>query len=100
MMDFGYPIRMFCFTGALLFYSVLLVRTKNISLIPQADKARIQDKQAYTKQFGKAVAVISLAPAVSGILWLTGAVRRSIAFLVLAFILCVWEATNIVSKAE
>ena len=99
-MDFGYPILMFCFAGALLLYSVILVKTKNIALIPQADKARIQDKQAYAKQFGKAVAVISLAPAVSGILWLTGAVRRSIAFLVLGFIICVWEATNLVSKAE
>ena len=99
-MDYGYAILMFCFAGALLLYSVLLIKTKNISLIPQADKARIQDKQAYTKQFGKAVAIISLAPAVSGILWLTGAVRRSIAFLVLGFIICVWEATKIVSKAE
>ena len=99
-MDFGFPILMFCFSGALLLYSILLVKTKNIALIPHVDKAKIQDKQAYAKQFGKAVAVISLAPAVSGILWLTGAVRRSIAFLVLGFILCVWEATNIVSKTE
>ena len=78
MMDFGYPTLMFCFAGALLLYSVLLVKTGNISLIPQADKAGIQDKRAYTEQFGKAVAVISLAPAISGILWLTGGVRRSI----------------------
>lgn len=99
-MDFGYPILMFCFAGALLLYSVLLVKTKNIALIPQADKARIQDKQAYAKQFGKAVAVISLAPALSGILWMTGAVRRSIAFLVLGFIICVWEATSLVGKVE
>ena len=99
-MDFGYPILVFCIAGVLLLYSILLVKTKNIALIPQADKARIQDKQAYTIQFGKAVAVISLAPVVSGILWLTGAVRRSIAFLVLGFIICVWEATNLVSKAE
>ena len=100
MMDFGYPTLMFCFAGALLLYSVLLLKTGNISLIPQRDKAGIQDKRAYTEQFGKAVAVISLAPAISGILWLTGGVRRSIAFLVLGFIVCIWEATNIVSKAE
>ena len=99
-MDYGYAVLMFSIAGALLLYSLILVKTKNISLVVQADKARIQDKQAYAKQFGKAVAVISLAPAVSGILWLTGAVRRSIAFLVLGFIICVWEATNLVSKAE
>ena len=75
-------------------------RTKNISLVMQIDKDRIQDKEAFTARYGKAVAIVSLAPVVSGIFWLTGAVRRSVAFLVLVFILCVWEATEIMRKAK
>ena len=99
-MDYGYAVLMFSIAGALLLYSAILVKTKNISLIVQADKARIQDKEAYTVRYGKAVAVISRAPVVSGIFWLTGAVRRSVAFLVLGFILCVWEATEIMRKGQ
>ena len=97
-MDYGYAVLMFCIAGALLLYSVILIKTKNISLIIQMDKDRIQDKEAYTARYGKAVAILSLAPVVSGIFWLTGAVRRSVAFLVLGFILCVWEATEIMRK--
>ena len=97
-MDYGYAVLMFCISGALLLYSAILVKTKNISLIVQADKDRIQDKEAYAARYGKAVAILSLAPVVSGIFWLTGAVRRSVAFLVLGFILCVWEATEIMRK--
>ena len=99
-MDYGYAVLMFSIAGALLLYSLILVKTKNISLVVQADKARIQDKEAYAARYGKAVAVLALAPVVSGIFWLTGAVRRSVAFLVLIFILCVWEATEIMRKVR
>ena len=99
-MDYGYAELMFGVAGALLLYSILLVKTQKISLIPQAEKSQIKDKKVYASQFGKAVAVISLAPVVSGIFWLTGAVRRSVAFLVLVFILCVWEATEIMRKVK
>ena len=99
-MDYGYALLMFCIGGALLLYSVILIKTENISLVVQMDKDRIQNKKMYVTQYGKAVAILSLAPVVSGIFWLTGAVRRSVAFLVLGFILCVWEATEIMRKVK
>ncbi|MBQ8075420.1 MAG: hypothetical protein IJ237_05480 [Oscillospiraceae bacterium] len=99
-MDVGYAILMFCFALALVLYGVLLMTTKNISLIPQAEKAKIKDKKTYAKQFGKAVALLALAPATSGLIWLTGAVRRSVVFLVLGFLVCVWEGTEMMSKVQ
>lgn len=99
-MDVGYAILMFCFAGALLLYGILLISTKNISLIPQAEKANIKNKKAYARQFGKVVALLSLAPATSGLVWLTGAVRRSVVLLVLGFLVCVWEGTNMMSKVQ
>ena len=43
-MDYGYALLMFCIGGALLLYSVILIKTENISLVVQMDKDRIQNK--------------------------------------------------------
>ena len=99
-MDAGYAILMFCFAAVLLLYGAVLTATKNIALIPQAEKAKIKDKKAYARQFGKVAALMAFPPAVSGLIWLTGAVRRSVVFLVLAFLVCVWEGTELMSKVQ
>ena len=99
-MDYGYPILAFCLAGILLLYGIILISSRNISLIPQAEKGKIKDTKSYARQFGKALVILSLAPLSSGIIWLTGAVRRSMAFLVLGFVICVIEGMRIMSKVS
>lgn len=99
-MDLGYPILMFCFSAALLLYGIVLMTSKKISLIPVADRKRIRNPRAFAAQYGKAAVILSLSPTISGILWMSGAVRRSVVLLVLSFLLCLWEGTELVGKVE
>ena len=61
-----FSILMFCFSGALFLYSVLLYITKDYKLIPRGYVSKTDDKQAYTKQVAEIVALVAVAPAHCG----------------------------------
>ena len=61
-----FSILMFCFSGALFLYAVLLYITKDYKLIPRGYVSKTDDKQAYTKQVAEIVALVAVAPAHCG----------------------------------
>ena len=98
-MEYAYSILMFCFAGMLLLYAGLLALTKDAGLIPRSEAVEMRDKKAYARQFAKVMALVALAPVLSGLValapWLsalTGVVGAHVAaflVLVLAFVGCI-----------
>lgn len=65
-MEYAYSILMFCFSGAILLYAGLIA-PGNDELIGRSWAAKMKDKKAYARQFAKLLALISLAPLLSGV---------------------------------
>ena len=67
-MEHGYSILMFIFGGALLFYALLMMITGNVRLLPYhvRDKAKMEHPKQYIKNVGKIIALVALAPVLSG----------------------------------
>ncbi len=63
-----YSIIMFCFAAALLLYAADLAITKNYNLVARNWAAKPKDEKAYTVHFAKIIALVALAPAVSGLI--------------------------------
>ena len=63
-------ILMLIFSGALFLYALLLYRTKNANLIARSYAVKMKDREAYTKQFAKVLALTAAAPMISGIVGL------------------------------
>ena len=98
-MEYAYSILMFCFAGMLLLYAGLLALTGDVGLIPRNELVKMKDKKAYARQFAKVIALVALAPVLSGLVvmvpWLsalTSVVAAHVAaflVLVLAFVGCI-----------
>ena len=71
-MDKAYSILMWVFSGGLFLYALVLFIFKDTELIPKSDKAKITDKKTYAKQFAKVIALVALAPMLSGIVGFLG----------------------------
>ena len=81
---------MFIFSGAILFYALLLVLTKDIKLIARHYIIQTKDKKKYAVQFAKLLAVVAFAPAMTGAVgFFTDSVFLLIAVLVIGFIICI-----------
>ena len=74
-MEYGFPILMFCFAGALLLYAGLIAMG-NTGLILRYQFARVKDRRKYARQFGKILALVALAPLLSGVVALLGDAER------------------------
>ena len=66
-MEKAFPILMLCFAGLLLVYAGILALTKDVMLIPHADKAKIPDPKAYALRFAGIMALVTIGPLASGI---------------------------------
>lgn len=62
-----FSIVMFCFAGGLLIYAGLLAITKDPELIVRDYAAKMEDKKKYATRFARTIAIIAIAPVVSGI---------------------------------
>ncbi|MBR0496225.1 MAG: hypothetical protein IJJ71_08640 [Treponema sp.] len=69
---------MLIFSGAILFYALLLAWTKNVGLIRRSYAAKINDRKKYAVQFAKVLAMSAVAPALTG---LAGFVTENVLFL-------------------
>lgn len=88
-MEKGFSILMFIFSGTILFYALMIGWTKDIKLIARHYSVKTKDKKKYAVQFAKLLAVVSIAPALSGIAGLfTDSVFIVIGALVIGFIIC------------
>ena len=60
-------ILMLIFAGAILLYALLIALTKDTGLIRKMYAVKVEDKKLYAVKFAKILAVVSIAPALSGI---------------------------------
>ena len=83
-------IFMFIFSGAILFYALLLAWTKDVGVIRRSYAAKMNDRKKYAVQFAKVLAMTAVAPALTG---LAGFVTENVLFLgttfVISLIMCV-----------
>ena len=92
---------MFIFSGAILFYALLLAWTKNIGLIMRSYAAEISNKKQYAVKFAKILASTAIAPAITGF---TGLITENVLFLgivfVVSFIVCIKIGITLFMKEE
>jgi len=90
-----FSILMFCFSGALFLYAVLLYATKDDKLIPRGYAVKPDDKKAYARKVAEIVALVAVAPAHCGYVALFS-MGWSVAVLIVEMILAIWVGTKIV----
>ena len=71
-MEYAYSIVMFCLAGGIFIYAVLLAVCKNTNLIMRSYAVKMKDRRRYAVQFAKIMALIGVAPLISGLIGLTG----------------------------
>ena len=82
-----FSILMFCFSGALFLYAVLLYITKDYKLIPRGYVSN-------TKQVAEIVALVAVAPAHCGYIALFS-MGWSVVVLIVEMVLAIWVGTKI-----
>ncbi len=100
-MEYGYSIIMFAFAGSILLYAGLIAMG-NYKLIRRLYSAKVRDKKEYAKRFARVLALVSLAPFLSGLVGLCGTIEQVIlpagAVLVVGFITFIAIGTRIMKK--
>ena len=97
-MDTAFSILMFCFSGMLLLYAGLLALAKDPQLIPRHYYAKIKNPKAYALQFAKLTALTAAAPALSGLVGLSGCTWAAVAVLLGGFVVCIWLGIRLFMK--
>ena len=82
-----YSIIMFLAAALLLAFSIAIYKGRT-NLIHDYHQKKVTDKPAYGRAFGKALAVVALAPLVSGLIGLFAASRPLRLIAVAALIVC------------
>jgi len=89
-----FSMLMFCFSGALFLYAVLLYMTKDYKLISYDYTLKTDDKNAYARQVAEIVALVAVAPAHCGYVALFS-MGWSVVVLVVEMVLAIWVETKI-----
>ena len=102
-MEYGFSILMFCFSGVLLLYAGL-VAMGNAGLILRYRAARVKDKRKYTRQFGRILALVACAPALSGAVAMVGDMDRTVlpamATLVLGTVVAITAGVKMMNRDD
>ena len=89
-----FSILMFCFSGALFLYAVLLYTTKDYRLIPRGYASKPDDKKVYTRQVAEIIALVAVAPAHCGYVAMVS-MGWSVVVLIVEMVLAIWVGTKI-----
>ena len=65
-MESAVSILMFCFSGAILLYALVLAVTKKVILIDFSDEEDFENPKEFATRFAKIMALVGLSPAVGG----------------------------------
>ena len=90
-MDFAFSIIMFCFSGAILLYALLLALTKDMTMLQRRYRvsADIKDKKAYALMLAKIIAFVGISPLLAAIVGLISPAAGAAVF-VISLILLIW----------
>ena len=89
-----FSILMFCFSGALFLYAVLLYATKDYRLIPRGYASKPDDKKVYARQVAEIIALVAVAPAHCGYVAMVS-LGWSVVVLIVEMVLAIWVGTKI-----
>ena len=89
-----FSILMFCFSGALFLYAVLLYTTKDFKLLPRDYAVKAGDKKAYARKVAEIVALVAVAPAHCGYVALFS-MGWSVVVLLAEMVIAIWVGTKI-----
>ena len=91
-----YSILMLIFAGAILLYAGLMAITKDYNMLPIRARQSVKpkDPKRYAFQLSKVIALVSLAPALSGIVGIWSGIGAGIVF-VAGLVLFIWLGTKI-----
>ena len=89
-----FSILMFCFSGALFLYAVLLYTTKDYRLIPRGYASKPDDKKVYARQVAEIIALVAVAPAHCGHVAMVS-MGWSVVVLIVEMVLAIWVGTKI-----
>ena len=94
-----FTILMLIFAGALLLYAALMALTKDYKILPVRARQSVKpkDPKKYTFQLSKVIALVSLAPALSGIVGIWSGIGAGIVF-VAGLIVFIWLGTKIMKN--
>ena len=97
-MDYAYSILMFCFGGAILFYALDIYIFKSVKLIPRRYRHfTFKDEKEYMTQFAKILAIVALAPILSGVVGLFNVMVGGVV-LIVGFVVTLVLATKLIKK--
>ena len=85
----NFSILMLIFSGAILLYALILAWTKDVGLIRRSYAVKMKNKKLYAVQFAKVLAIISIAPLLTGLAGLVienGFVLAAV--LIVSFVIC------------
>ncbi len=91
-----YSIFMLIFAGVILLYAWLMAITKDYNMLPIRARQSVKPKnpKRYAFQLSKVIALVSLAPALSGIVGIWSGIGAGIVF-VAGLVLFIWLGTKI-----
>ena len=87
-MEYAFSIMMFIFGGAVLLYAGILALTKDYQLVAKSWAVKPKNSKRYAVEFAKTMAIIAIAPIVSGIVGLFGNAIVNTIVAVVSFIAC------------
>ncbi len=94
-MEYGFPVLMFLFSGALLLYAGILFLTKDCRMLPARARQSVKpkDPERYARQLSKVIALTAAAPALGG---LAGFLHPllAVAVLVIGTAAAIWAGTT------
>ncbi len=97
----GISILMFLFAGAIFIYAILMMVTKDYSILPWRSTISVKpkNKKKYTYELGKVMAVVAIAPALAGLVALWNA-ALSIPVLIIGVIIAIWIGTKMMKSVQ
>ncbi len=100
-MDYGFSIFMVIFSAALLLYAGLMVWRKDYKMVPVRARQSVKpkDPRRYTANLAKVIALVAVAPALSGLAGLWNPIAAIIA-LIGGTALFIWIGTKIMKGVE
>ena len=87
--DHAYCYLLFAFSAMIFLYAGLLFVTKDIKLVTRSGAAKVRDPKRYAVQFSKVLAIVAVAPLLSGLVGLFSTGTRAAITFVGALIGCI-----------
>ena len=90
-------ILMFCFSGALCLYAILLAITKDYDMIPRGNSAKVENRKDYAFRFAQIIALVAIPPAHCGFVALFSPLW-GLAVLLVEMVLVIWAGTKLMDE--